>query len=78
MFSFLFDLAKKILPSVSKEKDKLKSVDTLISKRGNVTKGEVYFALAVKLINLLIYAYIVWAIINGKLDLIDTIKLLCQ
>lgn len=69
---------KAVVPSLSREKDKLAAVDSLLSNRGDVTKWEVYYALTIKLINLMLYVYIVWAIINDKVSLLDSIKLLLQ
>lgn len=71
-------VGKAILPNIGKEKDKLKAVDSLLSKRGEVTKTEVIFALSIKLFNLIIYAYLVWAIVNDKVSIMETLKLLVQ
>lgn len=71
-------VGQAILPNIGKEKDKLKAVDSLLSKRGEVTKTEVIFALSIKLFNLMIYAYLVWAIVNDKVSIMDTLKILVQ
>jgi hypothetical protein len=78
LLSLLGKIGKAVLPSIGKEKDKLKAVDGLLSKRGEVTKMEVMYALSIKLFNLIIYAYLVWAIVNDKLSLMESLKLLIQ
>lgn len=76
--SILGTIGKAILPSVGKERDKLKAIDSLITKRGEVSKIEVMYALSIKLFNLIIYAYLVWAIVNNKVSLMESLKLLIQ
>lgn len=76
--SILGTIGKAILPSVGKERDKLKAIDSLITKRGEVSKIEVMYALSIKLFNLMIYAYLVWAIVNNKVSLMESLKLLIQ
>lgn len=76
--SILGTIGKAILPSVGKERDKLKAIDSLITKRGEVSKIEVMYALSIKLFNLIINAYLVWAIVNNKVSLMESLKLLIQ
>lgn len=78
LLSVLGKIGKAIVPSLGREKDKLKAVDGILSKRGEVTKVEALFALSIKLFNLVIYAYIVWAIVNNKVSLMESLKLLIQ
>ncbi len=67
-------LLKAVVPSISKERNKVSSVDTLLSKQGECKNGELVLALTYKIIRLLLMAGLVYAIISGKVTVLELTK----
>ena len=66
----------QVIPSISKTKAKINAVDTLLSKRGQVTKGEVIIAIASQMLTrVVIGTVIVVAILYGKDSIFSIAKL---
>lgn len=78
ILSVLGGIASKFLPSLNKQKAQSKAIDSLLSKRGETTKGEVLMALGYKYIRLFVYCYVIWAIINDKVSFSELVKILIQ
>lgn len=67
-------VAVAIIPSLKKERAKINSVDTLISKKGDACSGEIIVALIYKIIRLLLMAALVYAIVSGRVTTGELIK----
>jgi len=78
ILGILGKVAGAVLPSLNKQKKQSEVVDTLISKRGEVTRLEVILALGYKYIRLFVYCYVIWAVINDKVSWGELIKILAQ
>ena len=78
VLSILGGIASKFLPSLNKQKDQSKAIDSLLSKRGETTRLEVLVALGYKYIRLFVYCYVIWAIINDKVSFGELVKILIQ
>ena len=76
VLGILGKIAGSVLPCVSKEKSKVESVDSLISKRGNATQLEVMTALIYKYLRLALYSYMVYNVIAGNVSLGEVLKTL--
>ena len=73
-----YRLVGKLIPTFSSEQKKVEAVDTVLSKRGNTTKLEVILVMGEKILRTLVYAYLAWAIVNGKVNILETAQLLFQ
>ena len=78
VLSILGGIASKFLPSLNKQKAQTAAIDGLLSRRGETTRLEVLVALGYKYIRLLVYCYVIWAIINDKVSFGELVKILVQ
>lgn len=74
--NWIISLVGKLIPTFSGEKNKIAAVDTVFSKRGKTTQLEVILVMSEKILRTLVYAYLAWAIVNGKVNILETAQLL--
>lgn len=65
-----------VVPTLKKEKARVSSVDTLISKKDNASKAEIIMALGYKYARLALMAYVVISVVAGKVSLGEILKVL--
>lgn len=69
-------VAGAVLPSLTKEKTRVESVDTLLSKKGNATPVEVCFAITYKALRLVAVCWVIYLISTGAISFADLLKIL--
>lgn len=76
MLTLIKKVGGALIPLLSKEKSKIRSVDTLLSKRENVTKTEVILAMGYKIVRLLFIGYMAVSVIAGNVSLGEILQVL--